>query len=46
MRILPFICCVVLLALPARAADESLWIEAEHFTGIRGFCWPVGAAEL
>ncbi len=21
---------------------ESLWLEAEHFTGIKGFCWPLG----
>lgn len=30
----------------ARAADESLWIEAEHFSGIRGFCWPMGKPEM
>jgi hypothetical protein len=21
---------------------ESLWLEAEHFTGIQGYCWPMG----
>lgn len=21
---------------------ESLWLEAEHFTGIDGYCWPMG----
>lgn len=23
-------------------AQESLWLEAEHFVGIRGYCWPMG----
>jgi len=23
-------------------AAESLWIEAEHLDGIRGYCWPMG----
>lgn len=22
--------------------QETLWLEAEHFRGIRGFCWPMG----
>ena len=21
---------------------ESIWLEAEHFSGIRGYCWPLG----
>ena len=28
------------------AADESLWIEAEHLSGIQGFCWPMGKPEM
>ena len=27
---------------PALRAAESIWIEAEHLTGIRGYCWPMG----
>jgi hypothetical protein len=27
-------------------AAESLWIEAEHLDGIRGFCWPMGRPEM
>ncbi|MFM8570758.1 MAG: hypothetical protein ACKOAU_04085, partial [Pirellula sp.] len=23
-------------------AQETLWLEAEHFQGLRGFCWPMG----
>ncbi|MSU40245.1 MAG: hypothetical protein EXS28_00810 [Pedosphaera sp.] len=30
---------------PAFAA-EGLWIEAEHFEGIRGFCWPMGRPDM
>jgi hypothetical protein len=25
---------------------ESIWLEAEHFDGIRGFCWPAGRPEM
>ena len=30
----------------AASAAESLWIEAEHLTGIRGYCWPLGRPEM
>jgi hypothetical protein len=30
---------------PARAA-ESVWIEAEHLRGVRGYCWPMGKPEM
>src|SRR5262249_49666674 len=33
---------VALLPQPACAADESIWIEAEHLQGVRGYCWPGG----
>lgn len=33
---------LVLLFATVAAAHESLWIEAEHFDGIRGYCWPMG----
>ena len=23
-------------------AEETLWIEAEHLHGVRGYCWPGG----
>ena len=26
-------------------AAESLWIEAEHLEGLRGYCWPMGRPE-
>jgi len=25
----------------AQAGEESLWIEAEHFDGLQGYCWPM-----
>ena len=31
-----------LLAVAPAAAGEAVWIEAEHLTGIKGFCWPMG----
>ena len=37
--------CLCLVALPGRMAigdPESLWIEAEHMVGIKGYCWPMG----
>src|SRR5687768_13423890 len=36
----------LLFAATALAGDESLWIEAEHLQGIRGFCWPMGKPEM
>jgi len=24
------------------AAEETIWLEAEHLDGIRGYCWPMG----
>src|SRR4051812_20025836 len=26
-------------------AAETLWIEAEHLDGIKGYCWPMGPPE-
>ena len=35
---------VVLSIFASRSlwAQETLWLEAEHFQGIRGYCWPMG----
>jgi hypothetical protein len=34
---------VVALLLPVGpVAAESIWLEAEHLEGIRGYCWPMG----
>jgi hypothetical protein len=32
------------LTLSQIKADEpeTMWLEAEHFTGIKGYCWPMG----
>jgi hypothetical protein len=35
-----------LLLLPLAARAESIWLEAEHFDGIRGYCWPAGKPEM
>jgi hypothetical protein len=39
---------VLTLALTATAlpAGESIWIEAEHLDGIKGYCWPMGKPEM
>src|SRR5436190_13548413 len=31
------------VALPAQ---ETLWIEAEHLAGIKGYCWPMGKPDM
>jgi hypothetical protein len=36
------LCCT----LAAARAQESLWVEAEHLEGIRGYCWPMGRPEM
>src|SRR5215510_15725613 len=30
------------LALAPAAAPETIWLEAEHLEGIKGYCWPMG----
>jgi len=35
-----------LASADSAAAQESLWIEAEHLRGIRGYCWPMGKPEM
>src|SRR5215475_1466283 len=35
----------LLVAVPVRAA-ESIWIEAEHLDGIKGYCWPMGQPSM
>jgi hypothetical protein len=37
---------VVLAVLPTVLTAETIWLEAEHFDGIRGFCWPQGKPEM
>src|SRR4029453_18452259 len=34
------------LIVTAGRAQESLWIEAEHLDGVRGYCWPMGKPEM
>lgn len=34
------------LSPTSAAAQESLWIEAEHLDGFRGYCWPMGKPEM
>jgi hypothetical protein len=41
-----FLWLLLLLAARPLAAQESLWIEAEHLDGIRGYCWPMGKPEM
>ena len=44
-RLVP--CFVALFSLANSVlAAESLWIEAEHLTGVRGYCWPMGRPEM
>src|SRR5262245_23848026 len=37
---------LLLSIIPASVHAESIWLEAEHFDGIRGFCWPQGKPEM
>jgi hypothetical protein len=45
MRIL--LLSVVALLLPVGPVlAESIWLEAEHLEGIKGYCWPMGRPEM
>jgi hypothetical protein len=47
MRFLSLALCASLSAAAIPAfAQESLWLEAEHFDGLRGYCWPMGKPEM
>lgn len=45
-------CCVAVLVagfawlVRPLAAGETIWIEAEHLLGVRGYCWPMGKPEM
>src|ERR1043165_4119723 len=30
----------------ALMASESIWIEAEHLDGVKGYCWPMGTPPM
>jgi hypothetical protein len=42
MRSLTATAALLLFASVTQAAEETIWIEAEHLTGVRGYCWPGG----
>lgn len=46
MRRLICMLTVVMGLCRSLAAAEYLWLEAEHFDGIRGYCWPMGRPEM
>ena len=33
---------LLLLVASSIPAQETIWIEAEHLEGIKGYCWPMG----
>jgi len=37
---------LALLLAPSLPAGETVWIEAEHLDGIRGYCWPMGKPDM
>src|SRR2546423_12382819 len=44
MRILSSL--LLLLVASSVPAQETIWIEAEHLEGIKGYCWPMGKPEM
>lgn len=38
--------CALACSIGSASAAESLWLEAEHFDGIKGFCWPLGTPAM
>ncbi len=37
---------LLLLVASAVGAQETIWIEAEHLEGIKGYCWPMGQPNM
>ncbi|MAE60329.1 MAG: hypothetical protein CMJ49_03120 [Planctomycetaceae bacterium] len=47
MRTLSITFALLLFTAPLLGAvPEHLWLEAEHFRGIEGYCWPMGPDEV
>ena len=44
-RFLHVLLFVVCGASPA-CANETIWLEAEHMDGVRGYCWPMGRPDM
>ena len=42
MRTAAILLLISLVADASALASESVWIEAEHLRGVRGYCWPAG----
>lgn len=47
MKVVRSVCCFIALIwfgliTPNLFAGESIWLEAEHLRGIKGYCWPMG----
>jgi len=45
-RLLASSMAFLLTVTPLLCAAESLWIEAEHLDGIKGYCWPMGQPNM
>ncbi len=41
LRVLAVLLLILLAGSPAHSV-ETLWIEAEHLGGVKGYCWPMG----
>jgi hypothetical protein len=37
---------LLLLVAASVPAQETIWIEAEHLEGIKGYCWPMGKPDM
>ena len=37
---------IIPAAEPVSNPPETIWLEAEHLDGIRGYCWPMGKPEM
>src|SRR6476646_9088871 len=46
MKLKLFALLLVLMLNGLAAAQESLWLETEHFEGLRGYCWPMGTPAM
>src|SRR5262245_50635856 len=40
------LCLASLLVVSPLSAAETIWLEAEHFDGIKGYCWPMGPPNI